>query len=214
MSEDDVITEETLESVVETTAPSAFRYLDRDLDTAPSAADLEPLDLDREAFELAQRAEATAKPPVAGRALLVCSPGGHLAEMLCLEPAWRGLETTWVTLPAADVDHLLAEKPVIFGHGPTNRSIKNLLRNFRVAWRTVRDVKPDVILSTGAALAVPFFLVGRLHGRRCVYVESFTRRAALSISGRLVYPLANAFFVQWPTLSNRLRKAQHAGSIL
>jgi UDP-N-acetylglucosamine:LPS N-acetylglucosamine transferase len=151
---------------------------------------------------------------ISGRALLVCSPGGHLVQMLSLEPAWRDLEATWVTLPGADVDYLLEGQDVVLGHGPTNRSIKNLLRNFRVAWRTVRDQRPDVILSTGAALAVPFFIVGRLHGRRCVYVESFTRIHGLSWSGRLVYPFANAFFVQWPSLTKRFRRAVHVGSVV
>ena len=133
--------------------------------------------------------------------------------MLSLEPAWQGLEAKWVTLPSADVEYLLADQDVVLGRGPTNRSIKNLLRNFWIAWRTVRDFRPDVILSTGAALAVPFFIVGRLHGRRCVYVESFTRINSLSWSGRLVYPLANAFFVQWPELTKRFRKAVHMGSV-
>ena len=180
------------------------------------ATELVPVDVDGEAFELAQQAagEGHGKPDTALRALLVCSPGGHLVQMLSLEPAWRDLETTWVTLPGADVDHLLEGRDVVLGCGPTNRSLKNLIRNFRIAWRTVRDCQPHVILSTGAALAVPFFIVGRLHGKRCVYVESFTRINGLSASGRLVYPLAHAFFVQWPSLTKRFRRAVHMGSVV
>jgi len=180
------------------------------------ATELAPLDLDREAFELAQRAggDGNTKPETALRALLVCSNGGHLVQMLSLEPSWRDCETTWVTLPGADVAYLLEGRDVVLGCGPTNRSLKNLIRNFRIAWRTVRDNRPHVILSTGAALAVPFFIVGRLHGTRCVYVESFTRIKGLSISGRMVYPLAHAFFVQWPSLTKRFRKAVHVGSVV
>ena len=167
-----------------------------------------------DALARSQRAEESKTDAVlSGRVLLVCSPGGHLVQMLSLEPAWRGLEAKWVTLPSADVDYLLADQDVVLGWGPTNRSIKNLLRNFRIAWRTVRDFRPDVVLSTGAALAVPFFIVGRLHGRRCVYVESYTRVYSLSWSGRLVYPLADTFFVQWPELTKRFRKAVHMGSV-
>jgi UDP-N-acetylglucosamine:LPS N-acetylglucosamine transferase len=134
--------------------------------------------------------------------------------MLSLEPSWRELETRWVTLPGADVDYLLEGRDVVLGHGPTNRSLRNLIRNFRIAWRTVRDYRPHVILSTGAALAVPLFIVGRLHGTRCVYVESFTRVRGLSMSGRMVYPLAHAFFVQWPSSTRRRRKAVHVGSLV
>jgi beta-1,4-N-acetylglucosaminyltransferase len=146
------------------------------------------------------------------RALLVCSPGGHLLQLLRLEPAWEGFEATWVTLPAADSDYLLRDERVLHGRGPTNRSLRALLANLRLAWRVVRSERPDVILSTGAALAVPFFLAGKLFGARLVYVESLTRTTSLSLSGRLVRPLADAFFVQWPDLAHG--KARFAGRLL
>ena len=70
-----------------------------------------------------------------------------------------------------------------------------------------------MILSTGAALAVPFFIVGKMHGCRLVFVESLTRVHGLSLSGRLVYPLADAVFVQWPQAARR-RRARFVGSLL
>ncbi len=152
--------------------------------------------------------------PRAPSVLLVCSPGGHLLQMLSLEPAWRECATTWVTLPAADAEHLLADRDVVIAHGPTNRSLRNLLRNFRLAWRVVREGRPDAILSTGAALAVPFSIVGRLHHCRVVYVESLTRTDGLSLSGRIVYPLAHDFFVQWPAAAPGLKRARHVGGLL
>lgn len=148
------------------------------------------------------------------RVLLVCSPGGHLQQMLALEPAWRGHQRAWVTLPGADVSSLLAEESVVLGRGPTNRSAINAVRNAWLAWRTLRARRPDAILSTGAGLAVPFFLVGRLLGIRLVYVESVTRTESLSLSGRIVYPLASAFFVQWPEAARGLRRARYEGAVL
>lgn len=150
-------------------------------------------------------------PMEATRVLLVCSPGGHLQQMLALEPAWRGAQRSWVTLAGADVGYLLTEERVELGHGPTNRSIANLVRNLALAWRVVRRERPDAILSTGAGLAVPFFLVGKLLRRRLVYVESVTRTETISLSGRLVYRLADRFFVQWPDAAERLRRAEYAG---
>lgn len=148
------------------------------------------------------------------RILLVASPGGHLLQMLTLRPAWGDLQHCWVSLPTADATHLLADEDAVFAHGPTIRSVPNFLRNLRLAWSTVRNFDPDVILSTGAALAVPFFIIGRLHGVRLVYVESFTRVQRLGLSGRLVYPLANVFFVQWPSTTARYRRATYAGSVV
>jgi beta-1,4-N-acetylglucosaminyltransferase len=146
------------------------------------------------------------------RALLVCSPGGHLQQMLALRPAWADMDVSWATLASTDVEHILREEDVALGHGPTNRSIKNLLRNLLFAHRLLRRRDPDVILSTGAALAVPFFLLGRLRGTRLVYVESLTRTEGPSLTGRLVAPLADVHFVQWP---NAVRdRALNVGSIL
>lgn len=146
------------------------------------------------------------------RILLVASPGGHLQQMLALEPAWSGLRRSWATLRRPDAIDLLADEDVVFAHGPTERNIPNLLRNLWLAWRTIRRYRPHVILSTGAALAVPFFVVGRLLGVRLVYVESLTRVHELALSGRLVYPIADSFFVQWRMASPPPR-AIYAGSV-
>lgn len=148
------------------------------------------------------------------RLLLVCSPGGHLQQMLALEGAWGDSERSWVTLEGPDVEPLLAAETVTIANGPTNRSLVNLVRNTALAWQLLRRGRLDAILSTGAALSVPFFAVGRLLGIRCVYVESVTRTESLSLSGRLVYPLANVFFVQWPAVAARYKKARFAGAVL
>ncbi len=132
--------------------------------------------------------------------------------MLELEPAWRDTDRTWVTLSSEDVGHLLDGEEVVTGYGPTPRNVRNFVRNLLLAWRTVRARDPEVILSTGAALAVPFFIVGKMHGCRLVFVESLTRVRGLSLSGRLVYPLADAVFVQWPEAARR--RARFVGSLL
>jgi UDP-N-acetylglucosamine:LPS N-acetylglucosamine transferase len=148
------------------------------------------------------------------RVLLVCSPGGHLQQMLALEPAWRGMDRAWVTLPGADVGYLLADEKVTLGHGPTNRSIRRLISNIGLAWSLLRRDRPEAILSTGAGLAVPFFVIGKLLRIRLVYVESVTRIETISLSGRLVYRLADRFFVQWPQAAERRRRAVYAGGVL
>lgn len=133
--------------------------------------------------------------------------------MIALEPAYRGLAPAWVTTPAADVQDQLGDQRPWLAYGPTNRNVPNLLRNFRVAWRVLRAEKPDVIVSTGAGLAIPFFVLGRLQRRRLVYIECLARVESLSLTGRLLYPLANEFFVQSPRLARR-RRARYEGSVL
>ena len=146
--------------------------------------------------------------------LLVCSPGGHMQQMLALKPAWEDCRRAWVSLKAADSEHLLADESVVWAHGPTNRSLSKLLRNIVVAARTLRRADPDAVISTGAALAVPFIVLARLTGRKAIYVESFTRTDGLSLSGRMVYPFASHFFVQWPEAGKGRPKARYVGAIL
>lgn len=89
--------------------------------------------------------------PARPRVRLVWSPGEHLQQLLALAPAREPLEHGWVTLPGSDVEELLADEQPLLAYGPTNRS----LRNLPFAWRTIHRLDPDVILSTGAGLAVP-----------------------------------------------------------
>jgi len=145
--------------------------------------------------------------------LLVCSTGGHLQQLLALRDAWGGYSRVWVTFDKSDARSLLRDERVVFAHGPTNRSVKNLLRNLVVAWRTLRDVRPEVVLTTGAGVAVPFAWLGRLRGARLVYVESFTRIEEPSLTCRLVAPVADRIYAQWPELVHSVPKAHYAGTV-
>ena len=145
--------------------------------------------------------------------LLVCSTGGHLLQLVVLRDAWGSFSRVWVTFDKSDARSLLRDECVVYAYGPTNRSVKNLLRNLVVAWKTVRRVRPEVVLTTGAGVAVPFAWIGRLHGARVVYVESLTRITAPSLSYRLISPVAHRRYVQWEELHDALPETSYAGSV-
>ena len=132
---------------------------------------------------------------------LITSTGGHLLQMMSLRDAWQAEDHFFVTFPLEDAKTLLNGEKVYWGHHPTNRSIKNLLRNGWLAWKVLRRERPDVVISTGAALAVPFLWLGRLLGMRTVYVESITRIHTLSMTGKMVLPAVDKFYGQWEELS-------------
>ena len=107
--------------------------------------------------------------------LLVCSTGGHLLQLVALREAWQPFTRAWVTFDKSDARSLLADERVYFAHGPTNRSIKNMLRNLWVAWRVLARGPAEGLVTTGAGVAVPFAWVARLRGAKVVYVESLAR---------------------------------------
>ena len=145
--------------------------------------------------------------------LLVCSCGGHLVQLLALGTSWQGFTRAWVTFDKSDARSLLADERVFFAHGPTNRSIKNLLRNLGVAWRVVREVRPQVVVTTGAGIAVPFAWIARLRGSKVVYVESLARIDGPSLTYRLIAPIAERQYVQWPELARTLPRSRFVGNV-
>jgi hypothetical protein len=130
--------------------------------------------------------------------MLVGSAGGHLAQLMRLRPWWETCDRTWVTFDKPDARSLLAGEDIVWAHHPTTRNVPNLLRNFVLAIRHVRRVRPDLVVSTGAAVAVPFFVVARLLRLPVVYVEVFDRIDSPTLSGRLCRPISTRFCVQWP----------------
>jgi len=145
--------------------------------------------------------------------LLVCSSGGHLLQLRALAHAWRPFVRCWVSFDKSDVRSLLAGEPLVFAYGPTNRSVKNLVKNLWLAASVIRRARPKVILTTGAGVAVPFCWIGRLAGARVVYVESLTRIHAPSLSCRLIKPVASRVYVQWPELVPAVSGARYVGSV-
>lgn len=133
-------------------------------------------------------------------------------QMHALREAWESYDRVWVTFDKSDARSLLAGEEVVHAFGPTNRNVPNLLRNVRLAYRVLRDVRPAAIMTTGAGVAVPFAWVGRLRGIPTIYVESFTRMNEFSLSARMIAPVARKIYAQWPEMSGR-RGAVFAGNV-
>ena len=151
------------------------------------------------------------EPPA--HVLFVASSGGHLAHLLWLRPWWDGLRRTWVTFDKPDARSLLVDEDVRWAFHPTTRNLKNLVRNLVLAVRLVPRLRPDVVVSTGAGVAVPFAWITRLHGGRVVYIESVTRIDSISLSCRLIRPVAERTYVQWPETVPLVRGARHVGNL-
>ena len=148
------------------------------------------------------------------RILIVCSSGGHLTQMLALRQWWGPHERMWVTSPTPDARSRLADETVIESFYPTVRNLPNLVRNYGLARNVVAEFKPDVVVSTGAAIAVPFFLCARRVGATTVFLEPVDRITTPSLSGRLVYPLSDRFFVQWDEMVDVYPEAEPIGLVL
>lgn len=132
------------------------------------------------------------------RVLFVCSAGGHLSQLLQLRPWWMNHERKWVTFDLSDARSKLEGEDIVPAHYPTTRSIPNTIRNFLLAQSVIKEWAPDIVISNGAGVAVPFFLVAKKAGIPTVYLEVYDRVDSRTMTGKLVKPLTTRFCVQWP----------------
>ncbi|CYU55319.1 TPA: UDP-N-acetylglucosamine--LPS N-acetylglucosamine transferase [Streptococcus suis] len=144
---------------------------------------------------------------------LVGSSGGHLAHLNMLKPFWSKHERFWVTFDKEDARSILKNEQVFPCYFPTNRNVKNLIKNTFLALKILKKEKPDVIISSGAAVAVPFFYLGKVFGAKTVYIEVFDRIDKPTVTGKLVYPVTDKFIVQWEEMKKVYPKAINLGSI-
>lgn len=145
--------------------------------------------------------------------LLVCQPGGHLYELLALNQVWAQRKHAWFTLRSTDTVSALSGERVFFAFGPTPRSLLRLALNTIVVAFVLLRVRPRWILTTGAALAVPAAWVGKLFGVKTIYIECAGRVNEPSLSMRLVAPIAQTMYVQWPEQAGAFKRALFCGTI-
>ncbi|MCD8168776.1 MAG: UDP-N-acetylglucosamine--LPS N-acetylglucosamine transferase [Clostridiales bacterium] len=143
----------------------------------------------------------------------VSSSGGHLTHLYMLKPFWQDKRRFWVTFDKEDARSILAGEQMIPCYFPTNRSLIALFINTKLAWKTLRKERPDLIISSGAAVAVPFFYLGKLFGAKTIYIEVFDRIDKPTMTGKMVYPVTDKFIVEWEEMKKVYPNAVNLGSI-
>ena len=122
--------------------------------------------------------------------MLVCSSGGHFKYAQGLKPFLeQHQDRCWVTFKKADTESQFKadRERVYWAYSPTNRNLPNLIRNLILAFKVLNYEKPDLVLSTGAGIAVPFLLVAKfLYKSKTVFIESKTRLKKLSLSAKIL----------------------------
>ena len=141
---------------------------------------------------------------------IVCSDGGHLTEMSQLMEAFEGHETFFITynvLGDRDLGKLYQLKSLK----------KNPLRYLSAVptlVKILRKEKPDLIVSNGAEIAIPSLYIAKLFGIKIFFIESWCRINKPSTTGKLIYPIADVFLVQWKQLLKSYgKKAEFKGGV-
>ena len=141
------------------------------------------------------------------------SDGGHTHELMQLDELYKKYPGIFITETrnAKDVFQAVYTLPQV-----NRKSLRSIFR-FIGSLFTVRSIlakeKPTHIVSCGAMCTVPVCLIGKLMKIRVIYVESYTRMKDLSLTGKILYPFADLFVVQWKQLADRYPKAVYGGAL-
>lgn len=149
------------------------------------------------------------------RLCLVCSAGGHLTEMFHLKKCYSKRPHFFITFKRVDTSELDKQEKVYFVADPKRNPI-SLLKCIIQSFKALFKEKPDVMISTGAGVAIPSCYLAKLFfGSKIIFVESFCRIEEPSLSGKFMYPISDLFLVQWPEMLEKYGdKAIYGGAIV
>ena len=137
---------------------------------------------------------------------VVCSPGGHLAEARLFEGIYGRYDHFYVLNDVIDLPDKIKDRTVFIKHAERDWKV---LVNFLEAWKIISKHHPNIIFTTGAGPAIPFAIIGKLFGCKVIFIETVTRVFKPSLTARLIYMLADDFFVQWESLRKFFPKARY-----
>lgn len=143
------------------------------------------------------------------RIVAVASAGGHWVQLFRLRAAWQGCDITYVTTDPglqAVLERIAAEAgepaPIFRVITEGNRWHKGkLLRQLFQLLVLMLWLRPDAVISTGAAPGYFALRFGKMVGARTIWIDSIANADELSLSGRKVRPYADLWLTQWPHLA-------------
>lgn len=144
--------------------------------------------------------------------LAVASGGGHWAQMRRLAPAFSGAEVHWATTDASVADQVGHDRLHLFPDANKDTPLRLVCCAFRLAWIVFR-LRPQVVVSTGAAGGFVAIRLARLIGARTMFIDSIANARELSISARLSMGVADRVLSQWPRVA-ALTGAEYRGAVL
>jgi len=144
--------------------------------------------------------------------LAVASGGGHWVQMQRLAPAFSGAEVHYATTDATAADQVGAARLHVYPDANKDTPIRLMLCVLRLAWILLR-LRPQVVVSTGAAGGFLAIKLARLIGARTMFIDSIANARELSISARLSLGVADRVLSQWPGVAD-LSDAEYRGAVI
>lgn len=153
------------------------------------------------------------------KVLFISSTGGHLNELLQLSPLFEKYEYYIITEKDKSSEALkdkYGERLFFLPYGTRAKLFTYIFKYIYLCIKTIYyyiKIRPKVIITTGTHTAGPMCYFGKLFGSKIIYIETYANRNRKTATGRMVYPIADLFIVQWEEMLKLYPKAVYGGSI-
>lgn len=134
------------------------------------------------------------------RLLAISSGGGHWVQLLRLRPAFTGCEVTYATVRDGYRSDVSDGHFLVIGDCNRTRKLRMLVCAVEILILLVR-LRPDVVVSTGAAPGYFAVRFGRWIGAKTIWLDSVANAEELSMSGQMVGEYASLWLTQWEHLA-------------
>lgn len=153
------------------------------------------------------------------KVLFIASTGGHLNELMQLSPLFNKYDYNIITEKTKSnlaFKEKYQERINYLIYGTKDKIItypaKLLYNCFKSLFLYIK-IRPKYIVTTGTHTAVPICYIGKLFGSKIIFIETFANSLTKTLSGTLIYPIANLFIVQWESMLKLYPKAIYGGWI-
>lgn len=153
------------------------------------------------------------------KVLFISSMGGHLSELMQLKSIFKNYDYRIVTENHKSTKWLRSRYKSKVEYLSTGNKDNMLKYIFVMPYNVIKSLiiffkfKPNVIVTTGAHTCVPMCYIAKVFRKKVIYIESFANIETKTLTGRLIYPIADIFVVQWKSMLKLYPKAVWEGWI-
>ena len=151
--------------------------------------------------------------------LYISSTGGHLNELMQLAPSFSKYDYHIITEKDKTNEYLkekYGKRISYLPYGTRSKMFEYVFKYTFLIFKTIFlyfKIRPKVIITTGTHTAGPMCYLGKLFGSKIIYIETFANINKKTATGRLIYPIADLFIVQWEEMLELYPKAKYGGPI-
>lgn len=151
------------------------------------------------------------------KVIFISSTGGHLTELLQLKSLFKKYDYLLITEKTKSTLGLQNQYHVAYlVYGSREHLLSYLFKFLYNGFKSLQyflKFKPDVIVTTGTHTAVWMCYIAKMFKKKVIYIETFANVHSKTMTGKLLYPIADYFVVQWESMKELYPNAIDGGWI-